>query len=254
MDIWTKCATLCIMLDPFKWGSIQKFLVHMQKNETKHLPTNEYLNEMQDLAGFFHEALKRRNSYTRETRPWRISIWRWILLFGLVLVTHEALTKHSMREALKSRIVLFALVPVTAWLNNEPSNTRSGRRTSGRQADHETTSRQWHCLTWCWSQCEARRDHTTGPCTPRGDARRATGQQAGDGSCSAWCWSRREVNLHGGTPVGSRWWTPVGGLEAWRWCTGAVAVVDKGGGGITWWTGAAAVVNRNEWDLGFGRK
>jgi hypothetical protein len=54
------------------------------------------------------------------------------------------------------------------------------------------------------------------------------------------------VNLHGGTPVGSRWWTPVGGLEAWRWCTGAVAVVDKGGGGMTWWTGAAAVVNRNE--------
>jgi hypothetical protein len=154
MDIWMKCATLCIMLDPFKWGSRQKVLDQMQKNETRHLPTNGYLNEKQDLAGFFHKALKRRNSYTRESRPRRISIWRRILLFGLVLVTHKALNRRNTHEALNRRNTHEALNKRStrearsccspwcrsAWLHNRPSNTGSGHRTPGQQADHETMS------------------------------------------------------------------------------------------------------------------
>jgi hypothetical protein len=31
-------------------------------------------------------------------------------------------------------------------------------------------------------------------------------------------------------------------------------VVDRGGGAMRWWTGAAAVVNRDERELGFGRE
>jgi hypothetical protein len=49
-------------------------------------------------------------------------------------------------------------------------------------------------------------------------------------------------------------------VDSGRRCGGAevvhkaVAVVDRGGGGMRWWTRAAVVVNRDERDLGFGRK